>query len=154
MNIGTAFPSKYIRAADLGRNRPVVAIDSVTMEEIGDDEPKPVIHFQGKTKGLVLNKTNANMIQEITGTPETEHWRGKRIVLYASKTDFGGKRVDCIRVDYPPVGAPMSASAPAPAYQPPPQPIRTPVSEFQQGGEFSEGEQGQPYMADDSDVPF
>jgi hypothetical protein len=129
MNIGTAFPSKYLKASDLGQLRPVVVIDAVRMESIGDDEDKPVVHFQGKAKGLVLNKTNANMIAEITGSQETEHWRGRRIALYASKTDYQGKRVDCVRVDYPPQGA----GTPTP---PPPPP---PAEEFQ---------------ADDSDVPF
>jgi hypothetical protein len=116
MNIGAAFPSKYIKAAELGLARPTVTIDRVTIESVGgDDEQKPVVHFQGKAKGLVLNVTNANMISEICGTPETDHWRGKRIVLYASKTDFGGKRVDCIRVDYPAQGA----AAPPPPPPPP-----------------------------------
>jgi hypothetical protein len=128
MNIGAAFPGKYIKAAELGAARPVVTIDYVVIEAVGgDDEQKPVVHFQGKSKGLVLNVTNANMITEICGTPETDNWKGKRILLYATKTEFGGKRVDCIRVDYPPTGA----AAPAP---PPP-----PADEWQ---------------ADDSDVPF
>lgn len=115
MNIGAAFPSKYIKAAELGSARPTVVIDRVVIESVGgDDEQKPVLHFQGKSKGLVLNVTNANMITEICGTPETEQWRGHRIVLYASKTDFGGKRVDCIRIDYPPKGSAVAPPPPPP----------------------------------------
>src|SRR5262245_40173132 len=100
MNINGAFPSTYLKAADLQGRRITVAIAAVKMEDIGSDT-KPVLHFQGKDKGLVLNKTNANMISEICGTDETDDWSGKRVVLYPTKTDFQGKRVDAIRVDYP-----------------------------------------------------
>lgn len=132
MNIGAAFPSKYVKAADLGQTRPVVVIENVTIENVGDDdERKPVVHFRGKSKGLVLNKTNANMIEEICGTPETDLWRGKQITLYVTKVEYAGKRMDGIRVDYPTTGAPTPEPEPAP---PPP-----PVNDF---------------AANDDDVPF
>lgn len=100
MNINAAFPSRYLKAADLGAGRPVVVIAGVTMEEIGE-EKLPVLSMVGKDKAIVLNRTNANMIAEIAGTTETEGWRGVKIQLYATKTDFGGKRVDCVRIEYP-----------------------------------------------------
>lgn len=117
MNINGAFPSTFLKAADLSGRRALVTISHVTMEDIGD-EHKPVLFFAGKEKGLVLNKTNANAITEITGTDETDGWRGKAIVLYVAKVDFQGKRVDAIRVDYPqtatqaPVPPPPPVSAP------------------------------------------
>src|SRR5262252_5658132 len=54
MNIQQAFPSKFLKVADLAGNRPVVTIAHVTMEEIGDDSrgPRPVCYFIGKEKGL------------------------------------------------------------------------------------------------------
>ena len=100
MNIQGAFPSQFLKAADLQGRRATVTIAGVTMEDIGSDT-KPVLHFQGKDKGLVLNKTNANMITEIVGSDETDDWKGKRVTLYPTKTDFQGKRVDAIRIDYP-----------------------------------------------------
>lgn len=100
MNIGSAFPSTYLKAADLQGRRVSVTIAGVRMEDIGG-EHKPILSFVGKDKGLVLNKTNANMIAEITGSEETDEWEGQAIVLYPTKTDFQGKRVDAIRVDYP-----------------------------------------------------
>lgn len=100
MNIGTAFPSNYLKAADLQGRRVTVQIAGVNMEDIGGDH-KPILSFIGKEKGLVLNKTNANMITEIVGSDETNDWQGHSIVLYPTKTDFQGKRVDAIRVDYP-----------------------------------------------------
>lgn len=122
MNIDSAFPSKYLKAADLGAARPVVTIASVSMEEVGDDK-LPVLKLVGKDKALVLNRTNSSMIAEIAGTNETDNWRGVKIQLYATKTDFGGKRVDCVRIEYPASGAgqanvnkplpPMPAALPA-----------------------------------------
>lgn len=100
MNINGAFPSNYLKAADLQGRRVTVTIDKVVMEDIGG-EHKPVVKFQGKDRGIVLNKTNANTIVEIAGTDETDDWRGVKVTLYPTKTEFQGKRVDCIRVDYP-----------------------------------------------------
>lgn len=122
MNIGSAFPGSYLKADELGDARPIVIIDKVKMEDIGDDH-KPVLYFQGKEKGLVLNKTNANMISELAGTPETDEWSGVRIRLYRTKVDFQGKRVAAIRVEAAPHnGAAGAAAAPAPVPAPPPPP--------------------------------
>ena len=101
MRIGEAFPSKYLKAADLGGRKIGVTIDSVEMANIGDDQDKLVVYFQGKSKGLVLNVTNANMIAEIAGTDETDNWRGVQIALFETKVDYQVRRVPAIRVDYP-----------------------------------------------------
>jgi len=98
-SIHTAFPSSYVRAADLGNRRITVTISHLKMEDVGGDgEQKPVLYFKGGTKGLVLNKTNANSVVEVAGTEDYSQWAGVRIALYATKTDFKGKSVDCIRV--------------------------------------------------------
>ena len=119
MKIGAAFPSKYLKADDLGTNRPIVTIDRVTLEDVGGDgEHRPVIRFAGKDKALVCNRTNANIITEVLGSDDTDDWEGKQIRLYATKTEFQGKRVPCIRVDETKVLLPAKPKAkPAP---PPP----------------------------------
>lgn len=99
MKIGTAFPSTYIKCDDLQGRAVQVRMNYVKFEDIGGDN-KPVLFFVGKDRGLVLNKTNANMIAELYGD-ETEAWPNQVIELYPSKTDFQGKRVDCIRVREP-----------------------------------------------------
>ena len=66
MRVSQAFPSNYLKAADLqGRNVPVT-MNRVEMEDIGGDH-KPVVYFNGKDKGVVLNKTNANNIAQLYG---------------------------------------------------------------------------------------
>jgi hypothetical protein len=115
MKIGAAFPGQYLKAADLQGKRVRVVIDKVEMEDIGG-ETKPVLHFRGKNRGVVLNKTNANAIWGINGSDDTDDWPGTEIVLFPSKTEFQGKRVDCIRID------PADQPAPKPKPVPEPQP--------------------------------
>lgn len=109
MNIDSAFPSHYLKASDLGDKSPIVTIDRVEVEPIGrDKEIKPVLYFQGKDKGVVLNKTNAKKIAELTGSKDTEDWAGCQIRIYASQTEFAGDMVECIRVKA--AGAPAKAA--------------------------------------------
>src|SRR5262249_16876209 len=112
MKVSDAFKSNYFKVADLKGRRLLVEIEEVSFEEVGDDK-KLVCYFKGQTKGLALNKTNASMIEEITGTEETDNWPGTKLILKPSKVDFQGKRVDAIRIDYKPPtpGVPDSDSA-------------------------------------------
>ena len=115
MNINSAFPSNYLKASDLGESQPIVTIDRVEIEPVGrDKEMKPVVYFQGKTKGIVLNKTNAKKIAELASSPNTEDWRGVQIKLYATEVEFGGEHVEAIRVKAATNGA---ARRPAPVAQ-------------------------------------
>jgi hypothetical protein len=66
MRISSAFPSKYLKAADLQGRQVNVLMSHVETETIGDDD-RPVLYFQGKEKGLILNKTNANSISAVYG---------------------------------------------------------------------------------------
>lgn len=104
MKANDVFPSSYLKAEDLGTSSPTVTIFGVKLEKLGDDE-KPVIYFQGKEKGLVLNRTNWNMLAEITGQDDSDNWNGKKVKLYVARVDYQGKRVPAIRIDYPPKGS-------------------------------------------------
>jgi SpoIID/LytB domain protein len=110
MNINAAFPSTYLKAADLQGKRVVVGIDRVSIEEVGG-EHKPVVYFIGKDRGLILNKTNGNIIAEMYG-PETDDWHAQKITLYPARVEFQGKIVDAIRVHLDPMAnAAMQAQA-------------------------------------------
>ena len=122
-NINDAFPSKYLKASALQGQEPVVTIDRVDFEPVGRDrEMKAVLYFAGKQKGLVLNKTNATKITDITGTAITEEWHGARVRLYSAEATFGGDTYDVIRVKA--VTKPATQVAP-----PPPPPPADPVDE-------------------------
>jgi hypothetical protein len=111
MNVNDAFPSRYIKAADLADAAVVVTIRAVEMEDIGQGqkkERKPVVYFEGKQKGLVLNKTNANMIQKIAGSPDTDDWAGVKIRLVAAEVEFQGDSVQAVRVRQMATSKPMA----------------------------------------------
>lgn len=101
MRISAAFPSEYLKAADLGGRNVKVVIDRVEMRDVGDDH-KPVLFFQGKEKGVVLNKTNANNIALAYGD-DTDEWQGKEVLLFEAMVDFQGRSVAAIRIR-PPAG--------------------------------------------------
>lgn len=99
MDINSAFPSNYLKASDLQGRTVDVVISSVTMEKVGDDQ-KPIVYFQGKEKGLALNKTNSNAIQMMYGD-ETNNWANQPISMWPTETEFQGKIVPCIRIKAP-----------------------------------------------------
>jgi hypothetical protein len=126
VKISAAFPSNYLKAADLNDRNVKVVMDRVEMEDIGGDH-KPILYFQGKEKGLVLNKTNSNNISAAYGD-DTDGWTDHELILYPAMTDFQGKTVPCIRVRAPTAkDRPQAAARPAPRSENP---------------------------ADDSDIPF
>ena len=96
MNVNQMFPSKYIAASDLAGQTVPVVIAHCTLEEL-DDGDKPVLFFQCRTKGLVLNKTNATVLAGAFGD-ETDHWAGKAVELYSELVNFKGKMVQGVRL--------------------------------------------------------
>lgn len=131
-NINDAFPSNYLKASDIKGAEPVVTIDHVAFEPVGRQrEMKAVLYFAGKDKGLVLNKTNATKISQLTGSPETDDWTGMRIKLYATETEFGGETVECVRIK----AAPPNGNRPAAAPKPKPAPVREPGSDDELGAD-------------------
>src|ERR1017187_512323 len=110
MRLNEAFPSNWLKCDDLQGRQVKVTIEKYSFEEIGE-ERKLVLHFQGKEKGLVCNKTNAGSIAQICRSEEMDDWIGQSIILFPTTTPFNGKATACIRV-LPPAPAPM-ASRPA-----------------------------------------
>lgn len=98
-SINEAFPSNYLKAADLKGRNALVKMDRADFEMIGDDK-KLILYFEGKEKGMVLNKTNAGNIAAAYGD-DTDDWQGQEIVLFEAMVDFQGKTVPAIRVRAP-----------------------------------------------------
>ena len=99
MKISDAYPSNYLKAADLQGKNILLKMDRVEYEKIGEDE-KPVLFFVGKQKGIVLNKTNSAKIAAAYGD-ETDDWRDQEIVLFPAMVDYKGETVEAIRVRAP-----------------------------------------------------
>jgi hypothetical protein len=141
-DINGLFPSQWLKATDLKGGRATVRMAGVSIEKVGEDK-KPVLAFQGTKKRLVLNVTNARAIAEITGSTETDEWRGRQIALVVTKVEYQGKRQDGIRVDYPNT----APSAPAPVLAPVPPPM--PIASDDDSDQFADINESQ-----GDDIPF
>jgi hypothetical protein len=102
------FPSRFLKAADLGGKPTVVTIKEVSREKLkngnGEETSKSIAYFKGAKKGLVLNVTNWDKIADITGEDDSDNWPGHRIEVFPTTTEIGGETKDCIRVREPAQG--------------------------------------------------
>jgi hypothetical protein len=120
MNVKTMFPSRFVAAQDLCGQAVTVVMVGIKVEKVGsDDEQRPVLYFQGMSKGMVVNRTNARRIEQLYGS-ETDAWIGRPITIYPSETDFAGETVPCIRVKAEAPLVPAPPAAPAVTTLPPP----------------------------------
>lgn len=111
----TAFGS-YLKTEDLQGRPAKVVVESVGLEEVkGEDgkETKLIARFHGKDKGLILNRTNCELLEQITGLDDYEGWVGQTVVLYPTTTRFGAKTVPCLRIKQY-VAQPAAVQRPAP----------------------------------------
>lgn len=100
MNVNDIYPSKYVKAHDLGDKLVTVTIKSAVMENLGygkEAERKLVIYFERAMKGLILNRTNAMIIASLY-SPETDNWPGNAIILYSARIKAFGAWADAVRV--------------------------------------------------------
>jgi len=127
MKLNEAFPSNFLKAADLNGQSVTVTIETVTLEELGqgrDKEQKLCISFRGKEKKLICNKTNAGTISKMYGD-DTDAWIGQRITIAPREVEFQGDMVWAIRVSL----AKPAAVTVAPA------PRTPPAQQAEQGGD-------------------
>jgi len=89
--------SDWLKAADLNMQEHTLTISDISEAEVGG-KMKLILHFAGKEKTLVLNKTNKDAIGYAYGEEDTDPWIGKTLILYPTKVDYQGKSVEAIRV--------------------------------------------------------
>jgi hypothetical protein len=110
--------SKFLKQSDVGRGALGTIEKCVQMnvaKEGADPELKWCLTFLEIEKPLVLNATNIQLCEKICGSDDTDHWVGKRIVLYTDpNVSYGGRLVGGIRIRAP------KATAPPPPPSPPP----------------------------------
>ena len=104
MKRNEVFPSKYLKAADLNGKPATVKISAVTYETLkspeGREQNKTVLAFAGTSKLLPLNMTNWDSVADVAGE-DTEEWPNKKIEVYPTITQMGGKTVECVRIRKP-----------------------------------------------------
>lgn len=97
-NPADLFPSKYLKASDINGADMVVTIQSLSQEELGPQKDlKTVVYFAETDKGLVLNKTNTEVIADLY-PGKIGNWVGKKIALYTTEVTFAGKTTLGVRV--------------------------------------------------------
>lgn len=114
--------SKFLKQSDVqSAHGPFVlwtvhGVERVNVAKEGaEPEYKWGMTFEESDKPLVLNSTNIQLCERIFGSDDTDHWNGKKLVLYVDpNVSYGGKVVGGIRVR-----APKKATA-APTPPPPP----------------------------------
>ena len=98
--VSELYPPKWVKAADLGGHAVTVVISGVTVESFrlpdGTQRASAVLAFEGKTKRLILNKTQCKQLVEITGSERFEEWVGRSVSL-APATAQNGKPTIAIR---------------------------------------------------------
>ena len=77
MKVSEAYPREYLAAADVGNNQLNVLISHVELRDLGDDT-KPVVFFQNKKKGVVLNLVNAKAIESNTTATKWTFGRARK----------------------------------------------------------------------------
>ena len=72
------FPSRFLKAADLGGKAKIFMIIAAEKEDLtdlkGKKQTKMVLHFKGTQKVLPLNVTNWNLLVDVTGEADSENW--------------------------------------------------------------------------------
>ena len=80
----------------------VLTIDHVCQENVvgpdGKKEDCTVCYFSNADKPMILNSTNAKMIQKLSGTPYIEQWKGFTIQVGVEKVKAFGDVVEALRV--------------------------------------------------------
>ena len=159
MHIGQMLESKYLSASDLRGQRVKVTMSNVEMATMNDGKTKAILYFQGKKKGMTLNKTNIRAIASIYGD-DTDHWMGQPIELFEAMVDFQGQTVPASGVG---VAGPDGRGGEAPLSREtaPPMQQRAPQRAPAMAGDFTEDAPPPPQHASqrvvsgiDDEVPF
>ncbi len=107
--------------------KPVLAtVDHVESGAVGDDE-KAIMFIRDPSdrqvdtnKGYVMNHASWSVMEEISGSKDSDDWGGHKVVFYVdSNVTFKGKRVGGIRLRAPQQPSPENAPPPADPDPPP-----------------------------------
>lgn len=89
--------NNLLKAEDLKGRAIKLKISGCEILDFKEGGKKLALKFQGKEKGLVLNKTNSKIVSKYYGK-DYDKWDGKEIEIFPTETEFNGQLVPCIRV--------------------------------------------------------
>jgi hypothetical protein len=101
-NVNDLKTSKYLKKEDVG-DGVIVTIKGYEEVNVGMQGAAPdykwALFFNELEKPMVLNSTNGQLLQNITGSGEFDDWIGKQVVLYDDPSiAYAGKITGGIRV--------------------------------------------------------
>jgi hypothetical protein len=101
MRAHEAFPSTYLKSADVKERPRVAVISHLNQEKVGkgaDAADKYVLHFEDedRNKPMVLNRTNWDALEDAFG--DSDDWAGHKVKIHCVRTQFQGKPTDGIRL--------------------------------------------------------
>jgi hypothetical protein len=117
---------------------------AVTNQDTNKTEEKPVIFWRGKDKGMILNITNWDTLEEQYG-PDSDDWTGQPMILYPTETRFGSKKVPCMRIRIPKGSELKGKGKPAPEPEPEPEDEPPPLSDEDIPHDSWEEDGGEPF---------
>lgn len=88
----------YLEPRDLKEKAHVVVVESVRVDNVINPrarkpEKKIVLRFVNRRKSMILNKTQAGAMAEITGTDEYMKWKGAEVVLVEDRASNGKQTI-------------------------------------------------------------
>ena len=95
--------TQWLGSWDFEEGKDIIAtIKLVKTEEVakptGEKEICPVLYFEQELKPMVLNRTNAKVIEQQAQSPYIEDWTGLKIQIGVSEVSAFGQTVPALRV--------------------------------------------------------
>ena len=95
---------QYLKAVDVPDGASMkLTIDKIEHEKMPgregeqEEENKPVVYFSGKDRGLVLNRTNLDMLISLF-SDDVGAIVGKEVVVFRTFASFSGQTVPALRI--------------------------------------------------------
>lgn len=101
-SVSDLYPSPWLKAEDLRGHSARVQISEAAVEEVrqrdGTSQAKIILSFMGKTKRLILNKTQAVAMVSITGSEYYDDWPGSVVMLSPARAPNGQNTIAITRI--------------------------------------------------------
>jgi hypothetical protein len=106
MLVSQEFPSRFLSGDEINGHVVPVTIKEVKKETVKENPKDPqskdvpvfIVYFEGKERGVKLNKTRANEIKSVTGADDTDHWVGQKVFLYTKPQRAFGELYNVIHI--------------------------------------------------------
>jgi len=115
--IGDMRVSKFLKRSDLGdEDERIFTISGVSEENAGTADAEDIkwaINFKETDKPMILNWTNMQMLEKVTGSDNTDDWTGKRILVWFDESvQFKGEMKGGLRIKRAGKGKPDESPIP------------------------------------------